>query len=171
MRYLLTVLSLILLGFCSSACTTRKAQVAVQTALNIAGEGVESANVVITGALPAAAEDAAEEASQECAHTCPDESALVLQHMQPWIAAVTGVRHATDTLHLLQAGLTLWIDTGVLPDLGPVCADTEEVFGSLLTLLAAVGVTPPALLTQVVPHVDTACTLVVSFARQSAGGE
>jgi len=165
MRRLLAVLSLILLGFCSSGCTERRAQVAVQTALTAAAEGVDAADRVVDEGLPAAFERAGDQALAECAGSCPDPMAIARRILRPWTAAVTGLRHATDTLHVLQDGLDLWIATGQLPDWGLVCEEAEQTFGSLLSLFASAGLQPPALLSTVQPHVSTACELVVSFAR------
>lgn len=165
MRWLATVLSLLFLSFCGTGCTVRRAQVGVQTALTAAAEGVDAADRIVDEALPAAFEHAGDQAQAECAGSCPDPMAIAERILRPWTSAVTGLRHAVDTLHVLQDGLDLWIATGSLPDWGPVCAEAEATFGSLLALLAATGLQPPALLSTVAPHIDTACTLVVSFAQ------
>lgn len=165
MRWLVTVLALTLLGFCSGGCTEHRAQFATQTALTAAAEGVDAADRVVAEALPAAVESAGDQASQECAGSCPDPMAIAVRILRPWTAAVTGLRHATDTLHVLQDGLDLWIATGSLPDWGPICEEAEQTFGSLLALLAAAGLQPPALLSTVQPHISTACELVVGFVQ------
>lgn len=163
MRWLLAVLSLFLLGFCGTGCTVRQAQRNTQTALDAAMDGVVAADASVDEGLPGAIERAGDQAiANGCndLRACMDAAEDILH---PWTAAVTGMRHALDTLYLLQDGLNLWIATGGLPDWEPVCAEVEETFGSLLALLAAVGLQPPERLSSVVPHVDTACRLVVSF--------
>jgi len=169
MRWFATILSLFFLSFCGTGCTAKRVQVGARTALTAAAEGVDAADRVVAEALPAAVERAGDQAlaagcnsPQACMDAAQDS-------LRPWTNAVTGLRHATDTLHVLDDGLSLWIATGALPDWGPVCDEAEAVFGSLLALLATVGLQPPALLSTVAPHVDTACELVVSFARSQQG--
>jgi hypothetical protein len=169
MRWLATVLSIFFLGFCGAGCTVRRAQVATQTALTAAAEGVDATDAVVDEALPGAIERAGDQAiAAGCAdlRACMDAAGDILQ---PWTATVTGLRHARDTLQLLQDGLSLWIDTGALPDWEPICDDTEEVFGSLLGLLTTIGLEPPAVLSTIQPHVSTACELVVGFVQRQSG--
>jgi hypothetical protein len=169
MQRFLTVL--VLLSLALSGCTVHRAQVAVQVALTAAAEGVDAADVVVDEALPAAFEQAGDDAITECAGACVDPMAIALRNLRPWTAAMTGVRHAVDTLTLLESGLHVWIATGALPDWSGVCAESEEVFGSLLALLQSAGLQPPELLSTVAPHIDTACTLVVGLVQAQQGGE
>jgi hypothetical protein len=165
MRWLATILSLLFLGFCSTSCTVRQAQTNAQTALTAAAEGVDAADAVVDEALPGAIEQAGDQAiANGCAdlRACMDAAEDILE---PWTNAVTGLRHARDTLQLLQDSLSLWINTGALPDWGPTCESAEDVFTSLLGLLTTVGLEPPAALSTVAPHVSTACGLVVGLVR------
>jgi hypothetical protein len=165
MRWLATILSLLFLGFCSTSCTERRAQVAVQTALDTAMGSVVAGDEVLAEALPGAGAAARARAEERCQTTCPDLAALVLEEMQPWVRAVTGFSHARATLYVAQDGLDLWIDVGTLPDYAPLCGEIEETFGSLVGLLETVGVDVPSAIDQVAPHISTVCELVAGFVR------
>lgn len=169
--HIITVIALTGLAFCSTGCTEKRAQVAVQTALTAAAEGVDATDQVVDEALPAAVERAGNQASEECAGSCPDPMAIAVRLLEPWTNAVTGLRHAVNTLQALQSGLNLWIATGQLPDWGPLCTEAEATYGSLLALIAATGLQPPALLSTVAPHIDTVCTTMAAFIASRRGGE
>lgn len=165
MRWIMT--AIIALALLTTGCTTRQAQSAMRTSFDVAMEGVVAGDQALADALPGAGQRARNRAEERCAGSCPDLAALVLEELHPWEAAYTALGHARETLYLADDSLELWIDTGVLPDFGPICADVEAVFGDLVSLLETVGVDVPGAVAQVAPHVSTACEVVARYIEGS----
>lgn len=161
MKWLLS--GVIVLALVAVGCSERQAQSAMRTSFDAAMEGVVAGDEAYAKALPGAGARARARAEDRCQTTCPDLAALVLEEMHPWEAAYTGLEHAREVLYLADDAVELWIDTGVLPDFGPICGDVEAVFGDLASLLEAVGVEVPSQVDQVAPHVSTACNVIATF--------
>jgi len=152
-RVVAFILSLSLLG-----CAEQQAQVAVQASLTALATGLAATDEAVADAWPDAAAEARAHAVREYAGDVESGLERYDVLMRPWTETVDALREARAALYLAQGGVTVWIESGDLPDgWEPLCAGVGLAVSALLELLQPLDLELPAAVPLLAGYATQAC--------------
>lgn len=167
----IAIFATICIGGIFGGCAERDAQIAVQTALTVSAEGVQTAADVMNEQGPDLVKRAQVAAEEACADPCSTEAftAELDSKLLPVTRAMTGLKVARDSLVVAQGGMNIWIATGELPDTDPLCKDLGDAVGPVPRLLTDAGVKNiPAQVTALAgPTAQIACDMIARWAKMA----
>lgn len=154
-----------LVAILGSGCAVRKAQAGVQTALTTTAEAVAAADAIVAEGIPDAADQARAEIQERIdgGEVIRDPLEEYRRTMQSWYRASDGLEVTRVALTAAQAGLTIWIGTGDLPDdWGELCDGVATAVAALTGMLEALGVDVPRQIEQAQGLISPACQMVAN---------